>query len=227
MIAPLNSSNRPEVSTAPPPGVLGHPPRPLREPIIGYLRHSYSMRLILRVLTILGLAAFVVTSALIPQTAGANGSAKDQAPITIRIKLDRTRVVAGTPIKGTAVITNPRSNGVLVKQCAIDGWLAVGLTNRTIHYSPAFPLVGCNPSVVLAPGRHRFPVTVVTTYESCLQPGGQSTTFVPKCLSTVVSSNPLPPLPAGRYSAKVVTIGLPANTAVSNTVVVTLLPAGQ
>jgi len=178
-----------------------------------------------RVLTILGLAAVAVTPALAPKAALANPSAKGQAPITVRIRLDRTHVVAGTPIKGTAVITNTRSKGVLVGQCAIDGWLAVGLANKTIVYSPAFPLVGCRPSVVLAPGSHRFPVTVLTTYESCLQPGGQSTTFVPKCLSIVVSSNPLPPLPAGRYSTKVVTMGLPANTAVSNSVVVTLLPA--
>jgi len=184
--------------------------------------------LIFRVLTIVGLAALIGTAALVPQTTGAKGSAKGQvtkAPITIRIKLDKTRVVAGVPIKGTAVLTNTGSKGILVQQCAIDGWLAVGLANKAIRFSPGFSLVGCQPSVVLGPGPNRFPVTVLTTYQSCLQPGGQSTTFIPKCVSIVASSNPLPPLPAGRYSTKVITLGLPQLAAVSGPVAVTLLPA--
>jgi len=151
--------------------------------------------------------------------------AKDR--ITIRINLDRTRVNGGTPIKGTAVVTNHGSKGLLVQQCAIDGWLAVGLSNKAVRFSPAFSAVACPPSIVLAPGPNRFPVTVSTTYQSCLQPGGQSTTFVPRCVPTAGSSDQAPPLPAGRYSTKVVTLGLPSDTAVSNAVAVTLLPAGR
>jgi hypothetical protein len=92
-----------------------------------------------------------------------------------------------------------------------------------------FPGVGLGPLrslSVLKPGPNRFPLKVVTTYESCLQPGGQSTatTFIPKCLSSG-SSSILPPLPPGRYFTKVVTMGLPSKIAVTHSVAVSLLPS--
>ena len=181
---------------------------------------------------VLILATLTAATALTPSAAGASGSAKGESaksPITIRIKLDQTRVMAGVPIKGTAVLTNTGPKRMLVQQCAIDGWLEVGLANKTTPFSPGFFEVECPPSVVLAPGPNRFPVTVLTTYESCLQPGGQAVVFVPKCLSTdqTGSSTALPPLPAGRYTAKVVTVGLPRHTAVSNSVGVTLQSPGH
>lgn len=154
------------------------------------------------------------------------GSPGAKAPITIRVKLQRTRVVAGTPINGMAILTNERDKPILVQQCAKDGWLAVGLTNKKIDFSPASGLVGCPPSVVLKPGPNRVSLKVVTTYQSCLQPGGESTTFTPKCLSPG-SSSPLPPLPPGRYKTKVVAIGLPSNIALSRSVAVNLLPSAH
>ncbi len=203
--------------------------RPHFEPFSARLRHSHVVRSSLRIVTCLGLTAFALTTGLASQATGARSVddrvAKDR--ITIRITLDRTRVIGGAPIKGTAVVTNHGSRGLLVQQCAIDGWLAVGLADRAIRFSPAFSLVRCPPSVVLAPGPNRFPLTVSTTYQACLQPGGRSTTFIPRCVPTAGSSSSLPPLPAGRYSTKVVTLGLPSSTSVSNSVVVTLLPAGR
>jgi hypothetical protein len=184
------------------------------------------VRLCTRTVRALGLVVtFIVTLALAPQIVGANISAKGhvaKALVTIRISLDQTHVAAGTPIKGTAVLTNNGSKTMPVQQCATDGWLAVGLANKAIPYSPGFALVACPPSVVLLPGPNRFPVKVSTTYGSCLQPGGQSVIFIPKCVPNTVSANPLPPLPAGRYVTKVVTMGLPSNTAISKSVVVTL-----
>jgi hypothetical protein len=179
---------------------------------------------------VLALATLTVATTLTPSAAGASGSPKGEtakSPITIRVTLDQTRVVAGVPIKGTAVLTNTGHKRVLVQQCAIDGWLEVGLANKATPFSPGFFEVECRPSVVLAPGPNRFPVTVLTTYLSCLQPGGQSEVFVPKCLSTdqTGSSTTPPPLPVGRYSTKVVTVGLPRHTASSNSV--TLEPPGH
>lgn len=176
-----------------------------------------------------GVVSLIMTTALTSQIAGASSSTtrqhtepKAKTPVTIRIKLDQSHVMAGAPIKGTAILTNNGSKAMLVQQCATDGWLDVGLVNKTIPYSPVFALVGCRPTVRLSPGVNRFPVTVVTTYQSCLQPGGQSLIPTQNCVPTTVSANPLPPLPAGRYATKVVTMGLPSNTAVSNSVVVTL-----
>jgi hypothetical protein len=180
---------------------------------------------------VLALAALTVGTTL-TSGAGASGSPKGEtakSPISIRITLDQSRVVAGMPIKGTAVLTNTGHKRMLVQQCAIDGWLEVGLANKATPFSPGFFDVECRPSVVLAPGPNWFPVTVLTTYLSCLQPGGKSQVFVPKCLSTDQSgsSTTLPPLPAGRYSTKVVTVGLPRPTASSNSIVVTLQPPGH
>ena len=188
------------------------------------------MRLVPRVMMILGFVTFIMTTSLAPQVVEASTSAKGQVPkvpVTIRIQLDQARVVAGTPIKGTAVLTNNGSKALLVHQCATDGWLAVGLANKAIQFSPAFAAVACRPTVVLAPGPNRFPVKVSTSYGSCLQPGGQSVIFIPKCVPATVSADPLPPLPAGRYSTKVVTMGLPPNTAISNSVVIAIRSPGQ
>jgi hypothetical protein len=185
------------------------------------------MRLCTHVVGTLGLAIMLIAATSESGPVGASilsGGQKANAPITIRVKLDRTRVVVGTPIKGTAVLTNESSKAILVQQCATDGWLAVGLTNKKIGFSPAWALVRCAPSVVLKPGPNRFLLKVITTYESCLQPGGQSTILIPKCFSSD-SSPILPPLPPGRYSTKVVTMGLPSNTAVSHSVAVSLLPS--
>jgi hypothetical protein len=179
---------------------------------------------------VLALAALTTAAALGPSSVvGATGAAKGtvaKSPISIRITLNQSRVVAGMPIKGTAVLTNAGRKTMLVQQCAVDGWLEVGLANKTIPFSPGYFEVECPPSVVLRPGPNRFPVTVLTTYESCLEPGGQSVVFVPKCLSPeqAGSSSDLPPLPAGKYSTKLFTVGLPRHTAPSNSVVVTLQP---
>jgi hypothetical protein len=187
------------------------------------------VRLCTRVVGTLGLAIILIGATSESGPVGASilrGNQKSNAPIMIRVKLDRTRVVVGTPIKGTAVLTNESPRAILVQQCATDGWLAVGLTNEKIGFSPAWALIRCSPSVVLKPGPNRFPLKVVTTYESCLQPGGQSTIFIPKCLSSD-SSSILPPLPPGRYSTKVVTMGLPSNTAVRHPTAVSLLPSAH
>jgi hypothetical protein len=136
------------------------------------------------------------------------GQSRPVAPVEIHVRLDQTRVVGGLAIEGEATLTNTTSKAILVRQCAADGWLFVGLTNRTIPFDPAMPLIACPPSIRLHPGPNRFPVTVMTTYQECAQTGGRSTTSVPPCVN---GSGP-PPLPVGTYTTKVVTYGLPAGT---------------
>jgi hypothetical protein len=148
-------------------------------------------------------------------------SPKSRASVTVHISLASQRVVSGTPIKGTAILTNTTKKPITVETCAANGWLEVGLVNRTISFNPAFTLIGCAPSIVLHPGANRFAVKVLTTYQSCLQSGGQSTSYTPRCLPTSSGSDRLPPLPAGRYSTKTVTVGL-HNVSAAN-VTVTLL----
>jgi hypothetical protein len=159
---------------------------------------------------------------------GAAGAARTARPsVTIRIELDRTRVPAGTTIKGVAVVTNTTHHGVSLETCAANPWLAVGLTDSKVVYVPASGLVGCSKKLILAPGSRRFPISVITTYDDCAQTTAPSAVAEPLCLESLGSStrNIMPPLPTGRYSTKVLTVGLFHNPFVLNRVLVTLLPA--
>ena len=142
-------------------------------------------------------------------------------PITIRISLAQTRVIAGTSITGEAVLTNTTSKSITVEYCAADGWLEVGLVNSKITFEPANPAVACPPSIRLSPGPNRFPFDVVTHYQACVQSGGGSpSTNMPPCTTTGA-----PALPAGNYTTKVITNGLPPGTPTPQPISVTLLPA--
>lgn len=148
----------------------------------------------------------------------AGASASSSTPITVRVALHHSRVLAGQPIKGTVILTNTTSSVITVESCAANGWLQVGLEGRGYGYQASSTLVACPPSVRLVPGANRFPVTVLTTYESCIQPGGSSVPSLPACTSTGQ-----PPLPAGTYSTTVVIMGLPQMTKAPRPVTVTLL----
>ena len=148
----------------------------------------------------------------------AGASESSSAPIEVRVALHHSRVVAGQPIKGTVVLTNTTSGPITVESCAQNGWLQVGLKGRRYAYQATSTLIACPPSIRLAPGANRFPVTVLTTYEGCLQPGGKSVAALPACTST----GP-PPLPAGRYSTTVVIMGLANMTQAPRPITVTLL----
>jgi hypothetical protein len=168
-------------------------------------------------------AALVGTTLLMSWggVAGASGSAS--APIQVRVSLQHGRVLAGQPIKGTVVLTNATSRSITVESCARNGWLQVGLKGRGYAYQPNSTLIACPPSIRIAPGANRFPVTVQTTYEGCLQAGGQSATSLPPC----TSAGP-PPLPAGKYSATVFIAGLAHVSHTQHATTVTLLrPTGS
>jgi hypothetical protein len=162
--------------------------------------------------TLVGLALLVGWSG----TAGASGSSP--APIEVRVSLDHNRVPAGQSIKGTVILTNTTSRRITVESCARNGWLQVGLKGHGFTFSANSSLIACRPSIGLAPGANRFAVTVLTTYEGCLQPGGESLTSLPPCTST----GP-PPLPAQRYSTTVSITGLAHLTDIPRAITVTLL----
>ena len=170
---------------------------------------SGRLRWLLPALVILSLAACGTAS---------TGQSRPVGPVEIHVELDQTRVAGGTSITGRAILMNTTRQDILVRQCAADGWLVVGLTSRNIPFNPAMPLVACPPTIRLHPGPNRFPITVITTYQECLQPDGQSETYIPPCLH----GNGLPPLPPGTYRTKVVTYGLPAATPTPHPINVTV-----
>ena len=142
-------------------------------------------------------------------------------PITIRISLAQTRVIAGTSITGEAVLTNTTSKSITVEGCFAGGWPQVGLVNSNITFEPAIPANLCLTTIRLPPGPNRFPFDVVTHYQACVQSGGGSpSTNMPPCTTTGA-----PALPAGNYTTKVITNGLPPGTPTPQPISVTLLPA--
>lgn len=114
--------------------------------------------------------------------------------ITDRVMLTRHTVRAGTTIAGTLIVTNASHSPInLTQTCKPD--YAVVIRNRVIHQEPAFT-TGCSSQpFLLHPGTTRFPISVITTYFGCLQPGGSSATPMPKC-----TAHGPPPLPVGIYS---------------------------
>jgi hypothetical protein len=145
-------------------------------------------------------------------------------PVKVFLTLAAHRVVAGHPIKGTVVLTNTSDRAITVNTCAIDGWLAVGLSGHGMSPSFFHSAVGCDPTVRLTPGTSRVHVTVVTRYTTCSQsePGGNAPSpSSPNCTVSNGTQVP-PPLPAGRYSTVVQLVGLDGEAQPANRLVVTL-----
>ncbi|MGH9171024.1 MAG: hypothetical protein ACRD0Z_09435 [Acidimicrobiales bacterium] len=141
-----------------------------------------------------------------------------QPPVEIRIELDQTQVAGGTTIKGEALVYNNTPEHMLVEQCAVDGWLWVGLANSAVPFEPASSVVACRPTVELAPGLNTFPITVSTSWDHCTEGGPHAgTPRDPACLA-----GGLPPLPAGEYHTVVRTIGIPKGTRVGQPIDVTV-----
>jgi hypothetical protein len=148
-------------------------------------------------------------------------STATRAPIVVSVQLQQGRVPTGSPVAGVATLTNNTTKTVTVETCAANGWLDVGLSDPSIPYQPATRGVACPPSVRLAPGPNRFPITISTTYEQC--------TPHPNELSARQHEPPcgpagMPALPVGHYTTSVVVTGLPKATALPKPRVVTLLP---
>lgn len=144
-----------------------------------------------------------------------SGPTVTRPPLSIRINLDHTEVMAGDPIHGMAVVNNETQRAITVNACP-DEWLNVGLRNSQISYDPAVATVACAPSIRLQPGTTSFPVTVITTYGECAMTA-PFTASLPRC----GAAGP-PPLPSGKYETAVITSGLPSGAYVLAPEVVTL-----
>jgi hypothetical protein len=147
---------------------------------------------------------FVLSGALVAH-------AITKSPISIQVRLSRTSVLAGVPIHGVAIISNASDKTILVNSCATDGWLFVGLANKSVSFDPAVATVACASSIHLKPGANRFSIVVSTRYGEC----GSTTT--PKCTGPV-----MPLLPKGLYHTSVVTLGLPKGTSAPTRLSVTI-----
>ena len=142
--------------------------------------------------------------------------ARDHGPLTVRVVLDRTRVPAGEPLQGYALLTNTTPRRLGIQGCRGE-WLAVGLASPSIPFRPAFADDACFGTTWLAPGPHRVPIDGYTTYTGC---GGGAAADEPPC-----PRFGFPLLPLGTYDVTVVTTGMPKGTTVVPTRRVTLVNA--
>jgi hypothetical protein len=110
--------------------------------------------------------------------------------------LDTTVTVAGRPIKGVFVISNPGGSINLNHHCRPQ--FAVTLSNVRFPPGAAFDMPCISTPFTITHGMNRLPFTVETDYPSCTQPGGGPITPIdPPCSG----GNMLPPLPSGSYKA--------------------------
>jgi hypothetical protein len=147
--------------------------------------------------SLFGLAACLIALLGVPTVANAGSGAP--SPISIRLVLRHTSIMAGHVLKGEA----------------IDGWLDVGLSNKSYTYSPIDPLIACAPTVHLRPGVNHFPIKVSTDYQVCTK--SRPTATLPSC-----GKSGMPTLPKGEYHTAVIMVGFPKNTATPSELNVTI-----
>ena len=148
-----------------------------------------------------------------------SSASRKPSPVEIRLVLSTTQVVAGTPIRAEALLTNTTGRTITVNTCAADGWLFVGLTNNRVSYNAFRFLMACSPTVHLRPGVNRFAAPISARFQGCTETLSEATPQLPAC----IPPETMPPLPVGRYTTKVVTFGLPHGTQLPSPIRVTLL----
>lgn len=137
---------------------------------------------------------------VLPRPAKAAGLIRAPRGLTDRLVLRQTRVPAGTPIRGTLLVTYRGRKPVnLSRGCRPQ--YAVVVTNHRFPPLVAFPAVCSTDPFIIRPGTNRLAVTVQTSYLSCTQSASQVSRYTPLCLP---GSQQMPPLPAGRYQAVLV-----------------------
>jgi hypothetical protein len=120
--------------------------------------------------------------------------------LTDRLVLRQARVTAGTPIKGTLIVTyRGRAPINLTRRCSPQ--YAVVVTNHRFPPEAAFASSCSLLPFMMKPGENRLPVTVLTTYLGCSEVRKQATSSTPACLR---GRQKMPPLPPGRYEAVLV-----------------------
>ncbi len=117
--------------------------------------------------------------------------------LTDRLILQQTHVTAGTPIKGTLVVTfRGRAPINLNRGCRPQ--YAVVVTNHRFPPAAGFPSVCAKAPFIIKPGENRLAVVVYTTYLQCSEVASQATRRSPACLH---GREVMPSLPPGRYEA--------------------------
>lgn len=136
--------------------------------------------------------------------ASATGLRPAPAGITDRLVVRHARLLAGTPLRVTLVVTYTGRRAVNLSRGCRPQW-AVVLTNRRFPPDVAFSTVCSGQPFLIRPGRSRLRTMVITSYPGCSVAKSQATRKLPHC----GPDHRPPALPAGRYRLVLVGDGLP------------------
>lgn len=120
--------------------------------------------------------------------------------MSLRIELSATQAVAGPPINGNLVITNP-GPAVNLTDLVPSGCkpgFTVYLTNGIIRDEAPSTADCVAAAFIIAQGTTTLPFSILTTYVACTSESAETTPNLPLC-----SSSGMPPLPPGAYQATI------------------------
>src|SRR5215472_8648301 len=115
------------------------------------------------------------------------------APVYIRVVLPSRTMTAGSRMSGRVVLDNRTKRAIHVGACSLP--FMVALSSSTYH--PSVVWLSCAHVFTIPAGRSSYRVDILASYLACSLRG------VPSCLPGKHNAPPQsPPLPAGRYQAK-------------------------
>jgi hypothetical protein len=126
--------------------------------------------------------------ALVAKATGAKVSSVTDARISVTLRLNTNRQVAGRPIYGTYVVVNRTGAAIESGWGGGCGGPGIGIENARTPLMNISLSMACAPRVLFPVGRSVAKVTIFTTYQTGVATGNPPT---------------LPALPAGTYATKV------------------------
>lgn len=139
--------------------------------------------------------------------------------LTAVVVLSEDSVRAGTPIRGSLVLTNPTSTTLPAPRCR-GNWLEMDIVIRNVGFHGPDGVVPCSSAVPLRPGVTRLHFLLTTTYGVCSRSSRVPAGNEPRCPDGV-----RPPLPDGIYLARTRLVALPRGMASPPPVRLVLLPS--
>jgi hypothetical protein len=145
----------------------------------------------------MGMKLFVTLLAILASGCSSAGKATPQhsgsaQALSARIAVPLRSMTAGSSIKGRLVVTN--NTGAAIHAWGCGTLFQVALTSRTYHPDVAWPT--CLQRLTIPAGVTSYRVTVSATYLSCSESQSPGTT------RACPPGGGMPPLPAGKYRAK-------------------------
>ena len=134
----------------------------------------------------------VMTACASGRVGGGHITSRPGARVSARVVLGSRTITAGSAVAASVIVDNNSGRAIRVTGCL--GLFQVVLTSSTYHPDVAWP--ACAQTFTIPAGQSSYSLKVEATYSSCSQRGPQGT------LKSCLPGNRMPPLPPGRYHAR-------------------------